>query len=373
MSFSETVRSFDLVAAGATLLLIMLGMAMLFSTTSEDRLVSAQFIRQLASLGIGLACYLGVSLLPYHQLRRYAPFLYILGLTALLVVSQVGSVIRGTVSRLEIFGVQLQPSEFMRVAVVILLAWLFTEKRITNRTATLLSGVLVAVAAGLIMLEPDLGMTALIVFLWAALIIFLGTSWRIVGALGAIGAGALLVAWRWLLADYQKARLITFLNPTEDPLGAGYNIVQSIVALGSGGWFGRGLGHGPQSQLQFLPERHTDFILASLGEELGFVGILLVVALYAILLWRIMQVARVTKDTFGQYLAVGTYLVLLISFVITAGMNIGMLPVTGISLPLISYGGSNLVSTMILLGAVQSIHIHNKWVRQPPGELVHLT
>jgi rod shape determining protein RodA len=373
MSFVEAVRSFDLVAAGATLLLAMLGLAMLFSTTSASQLFSALFLRQLASLGLAAVAYFSVSLIPYHKFKRYAPLLYSVGLILLLSVSQLGRVIRGTISRLEIMGIQLQPSEFMKVALVFLLAWLFSQEKISPRVAVILSGFLVSLAAGLIILEPDFGMTALIVLFWIALIVFLGTSWRTISALGALVAGASFVVWHWLLADYQKARLSTFLNPASDPLGAGYNIMQSIVALGSGSWFGRGLGHGPQSQLQFLPEQHTDFILASLGEELGFIGVILVVVLYIILLWRVMRVARVTRDRFGQYLAVGVYLLLLISFFISAGMNMGLLPVTGIPLPLISYGGSSLVSTIILLGVVQSIHIHNKWVRQPPAELTHLT
>ena len=146
-------------------------------------------------------------------------------------------------------------------------------------------------------------------------------------------------------------------------------MVQSIVALGSGRLFGRGLGHGPQSQLKFLPEQHTDFIFASIGEELGFVGVTVVIILYAILLWRILVIARTTQDLFGQLLCVGTFLVFLLSFVVAVGMNMGLLPVTGIPLPLVSYGGSNLLSTFVLLGIVQSVRVYSKWVQAPPGEI----
>ena len=346
---------------------------MLFSATSGDEIFSSRFIRQLVSSGIALVAYLVISLIPYHHLRRYALPLYGIGLIALLAASQLGQVIRGTTSRLEIMGVQVQPSEFMKVALVLILAWLFTQPKISRRAAMGLSFLLVGLAISLIAFEPDIGMAALIGLFWVTMVIFIGLTWRAVIALGAFGVIGALVAWRYLLAGYQQARIITFLDPTGDPPGTGYNIVQSIIALGSGNWFGRGLGHGPQSQLKFLPERHTDFILASLGEELGFIGIILVVVLYSVLLWRIMRVAKVTRDQFGQYLAVGTYLVLLISFFISAGMNMGLLPVTGIPLPLISYGGSNLVSTIILLGIVQSIQLHNKWVRQPPAEITHVT
>jgi rod shape determining protein RodA len=369
MELSERIRSFDWLAALAMMLLILLGLAMLFSTTSEGNLISPIFLRQLASLGVALAGYIAVSLVPYHQLKRYAPILYGLGLAVLFTLSQVGRVIRGTTSRFEILGVQLQPSEFMKVAIVLLLAWLFVRYGGAGRTAVAVSGLLVSAAVGLILLEPDFGMAALILLLWLAMIVFLGTSWRIITFLVALGLIGILGAWQWLLADFQRARIITFLNPANDPLGAGYNVVQSIVALGSGSWFGKGLGHGPQSQLKFLPEQHTDFILASLGEELGFFGIVLVVVLYAILLWRIIRLARLTRDPFGRNIAVGTYLVLLISFFISAGMNMGLLPVTGIPLPLISYGGSSLVTTLLLLGIVQSIYVHNKWVRELPSEL----
>jgi len=146
-----------------------------------------------------------------------------------------------------------------------------------------------------------------------------------------------------------------------------------MVALGSGGWLGRGLGHGPQSQLQFLPERHTDFFLASLGEELGLLGVAVVLSLYTIVLWRILRVARTTQDKFGRLLAVGVFGLLLVSLLVGGGMNMGILPVTGIPLPLLSYGGSNLVSTFMLLGIVQSVYAYSKWVQAPPVEISQLT
>jgi rod shape determining protein RodA len=373
MVLSERIRSLDWVAALTTLLLVLLGLAMLFSTTSEGSLFSGVLVRQVASLAVALAAYGTLSLLPYHQLKRYAPYLYGAGLIVLFVLSQIGRVIRGTMSRFEIIGIQLQPSELMKVALILVLAWFFArQEENVSRTAVMISGLIAALAVLPIVLEPDVGMAALLSLLWLAMVVFLGTSWRIIALLGVVGIAGSLSAWQWLLADFQRSRILTFLNPASDPLGAGYNVVQSIVALGSGSWWGQGLGHGPQSQLKFLPEQHTDFILASLGEELGFLGILLVVVLYSILLWRIIRLARITRDPFGRTIAVGTYLVLLISFFISAGMNMGLLPVTGIPLPLISYGGSNLVTTFILLGIVQSVYIHNRWMREAPSELIHL-
>lgn len=372
MRAREVIRSYDWVAAGATALLIMLGIVMLFSTTSDAALLSPLLFRQLFSLLVGSLVYVLLSLTPYHQLRRWALPVFGLGLAALVLVSQIGEVIRGTTSRLSVMGVQLQPSEFMKVALVLMVAWLFTQRR-PRRLLLASSALLVGLAVTLVVLEPDVGMAALLLLFWGAFVFFWGISWRAVLALGLVGLLCSLAAWHWLLAEYQRARLVTFFDPTSDPLGASYNIVQSIIALGSGHVFGRGLGHGPQSQLKFLPEQHTDFILASLGEELGFVGIVLVVGLYSLLLWRILRVARVTRDRFGLYLAAGVYLLLLISFFLSAGVNMGLVPVTGLPLPLISYGGSNLVSTLALLAIVQSIHVHNKWVRTPPLELAHFT
>ncbi len=371
MSVREIIASFDWVLTSALLLLVSVSLAMLLSTDQGDQLISPLFLRQSVSLALGATVYFLVSLFPYHLLRRYAVTIYLLGLVVMVAVSRLGSVIHGTVSRLEFMGVQIQPSEFMKVALAVVLAWLFAKFRPESRRPFVLSFLLVGLAAAIVVMEPDVGVATLMLLLWAGLIIFMGISWRTVVLLGLGGAAGFAAAWRWLFAAYQKARLITFVNPKGDPLGAGYSVTQSIIALGSGHVFGRGLGHGPQSQLKFLPERHTDFILASIGEELGFIGVMLVVILYVILLWRIMQIGRITRDAFGQYLAVGAFLLLLISFFVSAGMSMGLLPVTGIPLPLLSYGGSNLVSTLILIGIVQSVHLYSRWVKHPPEELVH--
>lgn len=353
-------------------MLFVIGAAMLFSAVSGELGGSSRFVRQIVAFCIALAVYFLFSFFPYHLLRRYAAALYVAGATLLVLVGQVAPVIRGTRSRLEMFGVQIQPSELMKVVMVIVLAWLLAKWK-TGTFSFLLSGFMTAFIVALIVMEPDIGEAALIVMLWVALVVYAGFSWRKIALVALIGLLVFAAFWFWLFADYQKERLSTFVNPASDPLGAGYNVNQSIVALGSGGMFGRGLGHGPQSQLKFLPERHTDFILASAGEELGFVGISLILGLYATLLWRILKVARQTYDAFGQYLAAGSFLLLLTSFFVSAGMNMGLLPVTGIPLPLISYGGSNLVGTMMLLGIVQSVKHYSDWLKRMPVELTEFT
>jgi len=373
MKFSELVQELDWVLLGASLLLVAVGMAMLFSSTEASLVVSSRFMRQLISLGVALVAFVLVVRVPYHALERHIGKLYVAGILGLLAVLLTAQVIRGTASRLTVSGFQLQPSEFMKIAVVVALAWVFSRPRRNEGKALVVSALAALVPAGLILLEPDLGVAALLILLWSALLVFVGTSWYIVGGVGVLGVVGVLVGWFGFFADYQKARLLVFLDPTRDPLGAGYNILQSIVALGSGGWYGRGLGRGPQSQLEFLPERHTDFVLASIGEELGFVGVLLVVVLYGIVLWRVVTIARTTRDPFGQLIAVAVFLLLVIGFVVSAGMNMGILPVTGIPLPLVSYGGSNLLSTFVLLALAQSVHVYSRWVQAPPSEITHFT
>ncbi|MEX1997494.1 MAG: rod shape-determining protein RodA [Candidatus Andersenbacteria bacterium] len=374
MRLREVIRSLDWVLVGAALLLVCIGLAMLFSATyTQQGLFSSRFMRQGAAFIGALGAALLVTRIPYHTFSRYAPTLYVVGLAGLVIVYLTAQVIRGTASRLSVIGLQLQPSEFMKVTLVVILAWLIARRGQLDRWTLLFTSVIVGLPVALIMLEPDLGVAILLLAVWVALIVFMGLSWRAVSALGIASVAAIAIAWRWLFVEYQKDRLLVFLDPTSDPLGAGYNIVQSIVALGSGRLAGRGLGHGPQSQLQFLPEQHTDFILASIGEELGFVGVSVVIILYVVLLWRILHIARSTRDLFGQLLAVGSFLVLFVSFVVSVGMNMGLLPVTGIPLPLVSYGGSNLVSTFLLLAIVESVHVHSKWVQPPPVEISYFT
>lgn len=373
MKLGEVIKSLDWVLTGTALLLVALGFIMLLSTTSQDTVFSNELIRQTISLVIALGLYLVVSFFPYHHLRRYAIPLFGAGLVVLALTSFIAPIIRGTSSRIVLaWGLQFQSSEFMKIALIIMLAAFFTKRRATARNVVI-SSFIAGAAALLVIAEPDIGEAALMIGAWVGLIIYLGTSWNLLSLIGVFGLGGFMGAWRWYLAPYQKARIITFIDPTSDPLGAGYNITQSIVALGSGGLIGRGLGHGPQSQLKFLPEQHTDFILASIGEELGLLGVFLLIILYVIMLSRIIRISNQTKDPFGQYLAVGVFLLLLMSLVVSAGMNMGLLPVTGIPLPLVSYGGSSLVSTLVLLGIAQSVHVYNTWVRNPPREIKEFT
>lgn len=365
----EIIKSIDWVLYGAALLLVAFSLAMLFSSIDTSEILSSRFSRQSLAFILATVITLIFSSIPYHIIKEWSIPTYAIGVTGLIFLLFAGRVIRGTTSRFTLVGFQLQPSEFMKIALIIALAWFFSRYTRASWRTTLVSGIITAIPAGLIMLEPDIGVTSLFIFLWALILVFVGTPWRNLFLLALAGLVAVIPTWLWLLAGYQKDRILTFMDPASDPLGAGYNIVQSIIAFGSGHIWGRGLGHGPQSQLQFLPERHTDFILASIGEELGYIGVTVVLILYFIILWRILLIARSTQDKFGQLIAVATFILLLASLLVNAGMNMGLLPVTGIPLPLLSYGGSNLVSTFLLLGLVQSVRVYNRWLQRPPVEI----
>lgn len=369
MKLRRILSSVDWTLLASAFLLVCIGLAMLASAADIGGGVSPFLVRQSIALGVGILLLVITMKIPYHSWRRIAPILFTIGLISQVVVLGAGRIIRGTVSRLDVFGFQLQPSEFVKVMLVLVLAWLFSKYRILGWKQLLLSSLILLFPVGLVMQEPDLGMAVLMAAVWFGMIVVFGMPWRIVTLVLMLGAALFGVAWQTVLLDYQKERILTFLHPTADPLRSGYNVTQSIIALGSGQIFGRGLGHGPQSQLKFLPERHTDFILASVGEELGFIGIALVAILYGVLLWRILLVSRTTRDPFGQAIGVGAFLLLLIGFAVNAGMNIGILPVTGIPLPFISYGGSNLITSCFLLGLIESVKIHSRFAQEGPGEV----
>lgn len=354
------------------LLLTAIGLAMFFSATYTVGPVSPFFVRQGITALIGIVAYLLISRFPYHSLRRLAIPLYVIGIASQLFVGVTGRIIRGTVSRLELFGFQIQPSEFMKIFLVIVLAWLLSRtQRATPRTF-FISLILMSVPFFLLLSEPDLGMAVLLLTIWAGMLVFWGLPGRVIGMLMLVGLLIFGAGWQWVFRDYQKARITSFLHPASDRLGAGYNVTQSIVALGSGRLFGRGLGHGPQSQLKFLPERHTDFILASIGEELGFVGILVVVMLYTVMVWRIVSIGVLTNDAFGQLLCAGAGIIFITSLAVSAGMNMGLVPVTGIPLSFVSYGGSNLLASFALLGIVESVRIHSRFAQSAPIEISYM-
>ena len=211
----------------------------------------------------------------------------------------------------------------------------------------------------LIFFQPDLGSSLVLLFSWLGILIGAGFDWRLAVLGGATLLSSPFLFWRFL-QDYQQQRILSFLNPTSDPLGAGYNLIQATVAVGSGQFLGRGLGRGTQSHLRFLPERHTDFIFASLAEELGFLGSAVLIFALVVLLWRILVIAQKSRDQFGFLISLGIFSLIFTQTFINIGINLGILPITGITLPLVSYGGSSLLAISICLGIIQNINQHAK-------------
>jgi rod shape determining protein RodA len=268
-----------------------------------------------------------------------------------------GQNIRGTSGWLSFGFFQLQPVEIAKISLTIFLASFIAKKKtdLDVWTRVIASAVLGGVMILLVLKQPDLGSSVVLLSIWGALIIASGIRAKHMAILGAFGAMLILVSW-FLLAPYQKDRIYNFFSPERDPLGTGYNVIQALVAVGSGGVTGKGLGGGSQAQLNFLPEKHTDFIYAVIAEELGAIGAIAVIILYGLLLYRILRIGQESQDNFGYLVTLGIFMMFFVQITINLGMNMGLLPVTGLTAPLLSYGGSSLLSFFICLGLLGSIY-----------------
>ena len=307
---------------------------------------------------MGFAGMLLLSRLDYHSLLDKAPILYLLGLLALVAVLAVGHTRFGAKRWLPVLGQFFQVSELAKLIIIIVLARFFTEVRTDRLSLADLAkaGALTAVPLGLILLQPDLG-TALVLVPVAVVGAYLaGIQWKHAAVLVLAGMMMLPVGWHFL-KPYQKERVTTFLRPEDDPKKSGYQILQSKIAVGSGGFWGKGLGHGSQNQLGFVPVRYSDFILAALAEETGFAGVLVALLLYTALLLRLIQNAQRAKDRAGMFLVMGVAAILGFHVLVNVAMVIGFMPVTGIPLPLMSYGGSATLFVFLALGLVMNVRL----------------
>ena len=304
------------------------------------------------AIGLVLLLYLGSQDSALY--KTFAPIGYVISLILLLATTIFGSSIRGSTRWIPIGTFQLQAGEFVKPLLVLAFAFFLTRFPPKSLKNILLNLVLFVIPALLIFKQPDLGTTLVLGSIWVCQVFVAGISLYLMGGLVAMTAifGEYLPR---LLADYQLKRLETFVNPYSDPLGAGYNVIQSIIAVGSGGILGKGLGHGTQSHLRFLPERHTDFIFASLAEELGLIGSILVIACLSALLYRLLFLATHTHSSSSRLIYLGIFSYLFFQTFINIGMNIGIMPVTGVTLPLISYGGSSILAIAISLGLASSL------------------
>ena len=334
------------------------GLVVLNSAAQQD---SAVVANQALRVGIAFIAMLIAAQVDPHTYLRWAPTLYIVGIVLLVIVLLVGTIAKGSQRWLDLPGLpRFQPSEIMKIAVPLVIAWYLHDRPLPPGPKHLLVAVvLLAVPGGLIALQPDLGTSVMVGCGGLAVIVMSGLRWRFIAA--AFGLMALAAPALWfVLRDYQKQRVLTFLNPEADTQGAGWNIIQSKIAIGSGGVEGKGLFNGTQSRLDFLPESHTDFILAVIGEELGLRGMTLLLLLYLVVVARALFMATRATDTFGRLAASSLTLVFFGYVFVNIGMVSGLLPVVGVPLPLVSYGGTSAITLLVGFGIVMSIHTHRR-------------
>ena len=341
---------------GALLLTSGLGLFVLYSAVGENMDL---WVQQCVRLFVALVAMLIVAQLPPDLMRRWTPWGYLIGLILLILVLQSGEVSQGAQRWLDL-GIRFQPSEIMKLAVPMMAAWFLHERRLPPRFLDLvIIGVMIIVPTTLIAIQPDLGTSLLIATAGILVIVLAGLSMRVMLLLGVASIPGAMVLWNYM-QDYQKQRVLTLLNPDSDPLGAGYNIIQSKIAIGSGGLFGKGWTNGSQAQLEFLPERDTDFIFAVMGEELGLLGVLSLLGLYMFIVGRSLYIAIQARDTFSRLLAGSISLTFFVYVFVNTAMVTGLVPVVGIPLPLVSFGGTSMVTLMAGFGILMSIHNHRK-------------
>jgi rod shape determining protein RodA len=358
MARYRSAREMDWALLTIALVITAVGILQIYSATLGTTWASAWW-RQCVYVAVGLVLMWLAASVDYHTLLNQAPIYYWALVASLVVVLALGKEVSGGKRWIPLLGgFHFQPSEFVKVVLILQIARYLSDVKGDHLEARdlLKLGALTALPAALVMKQPDLG-TALSYLPILAMGIFLaGLRWQHVVALVLIAALALPVGWH-LLKDYQKMRLIAFLDPSRDPLGSGYQVIQSQIAVGAGGMWGKGVTQGSQTQLRFLPVPHTDFIFSAFAEEHGFVGVLVMLGLYFLLLMQIVQNAQVAADRAGMYIAMGVAGLLLFHLLVNIGMVVGRMPVTGIPLPLMSYGGSSILSWYIMLGLVNNVRL----------------
>ncbi|MFV1951839.1 MAG: rod shape-determining protein RodA [Nitrospinota bacterium] len=354
------ISNFDWVLFILTLSISIWGIVIIYSATQgKAEHLSKLYITQIYWLLYGLLIMFLVILIDYHTLQRSAYFIYAIVIIALILVLIFGRVISGAQRWLTIGSLSFQVSELAKVGVIIALARYFDDRRIIKKYRLrdlFVPAVITMIPFFLIAKEPDLGTSLIMVIIFISMILMVNIDPRSLAIL--IGCGILFLPTMWyFLKDYQRERLLTLINPEADPLGMGYHILQSKIAIGSGEFLGKGLFAGTQSRLNFLPEKHTDFIFSVLAEEMGFVGASILIILYLILIIKGIDIIYHSRDRFGALLSVGIVCMLTSYIILNIGMTIGIFPIVGMPLPLMSYGGSSLVTTFIAIGILLNIRM----------------
>ena len=335
----------------------LLGLTVLYSASAQDvGLVS----KQAMSFGIGFVVMFSLAQIPPKVYQAFSPYFYIFAVLSLLAVVIFGEVRMGAQRWIDIPGFgSVQPSEFMKIGMPMMIAWFLSRKALPpSFSQVILSLVLIVIPFLLIAEQPDLG-TSLLVLASGIFVLFLsGLSWRLIAAAAGAVAMIIPIAWEFLLHDYQRQRVLTLFNPEADALGTGWNIIQSKTAIGSGGFSGKGFLEGTQSHLHFLPEGHTDFIIAAYSEEFGLIGVSLLILLYCAIIFRTFQIGLQSFHNYGRLVAGAFGLSFFVYVFVNAGMVSGILPVVGVPLPFMSYGGTAIITLMSTFGLVMSIHTH---------------
>jgi rod shape determining protein RodA len=352
-------RPIDRFLFGVAITIVAVGIVTLFSAADQS---TARVSSQLASLAVALVAMWVVANVPPQTIARTAVPLYVLGIVLLVVVALFGVVVNGSRRWLSLGFTRIQPSELMKIALPLMLAWYFQkfEGRIGWKDFVVATA-LIAIPAWLVKRQPDLGTALLLVASGCYVLYLAGLSWKVIVGLTAAAGAAAPLLWN-LLHDYQRRRILTFIDPTQDPLGAGYHSSQASIAIGSGGVVGKGWLNGTQTHLDFLPERHTDFIFAVYGEEFGLIGNIVLIVLYLLLIGRGMMIAANASTLFGRLMAGAVTLMFFTYAFVNMGMVSGVLPVVGVPLPFVSYGGTALLSLFVGIGILMSVQAHRKLV-----------
>ncbi len=340
-------------------LVALYGLLVLYSASGQSL---AMVARAAMRLGLGAIAMLVLAQVNPNFLRRMSPWVYALGIVLLVIVDVVGYVGNGAQRWLDLGFVRFQPSELMKLSVPMVCAWYLHQRPLPPSALSLavLTG-LIIVPVGLVVAQPDLGTGTLIAIAGALVVVMAGLQVRVIAGLAVLGSVGAWIGWNFL-HEYQQRRVLSFFDPQTDPLGAGYHIIQSQIAIGSGGAFGKGWMNGSQAQLEFLPERSTDFIYAVIGEEFGLLGLVVLLLLYAFIVGRALFLATQTQDTFARLLGGSLALTFFVYVFINAGMVSGLLPVVGVPLPLVSYGGTSMVTLLAGFGILMALYSHRKLI-----------
>lgn len=352
---------FDVWLFGAVVLLTLLGLVTMYTFEGENIFFERQVLWTFISIGAFV-----LALIPDYRFLRNGNtlfFIYLAIIFLLILVLIIGTTVKGAQSRFDIGFFAIQPSEYAKLVLIAVLAKYFSKRHelIGDFKHILVSGMYAFAVFALVAIQPDFGSALILFFIWFGMVLVSGISPRHLAVVGVVGATAFTLLWTFGFQDYQKERILTFLNPLADIQGAGYNAYQSTIAVGSGQWVGKGVGYGTQSKLQYLPEYETDFVFAAFAEEWGFVGAFLLFSLFGMVIWRLLRHALRAATNFERLFAIGVAILFISHFFVHIGMNIGLLPVTGTTIPFLSYGGSHLMTEFIAVAMVIAMRRYAKF------------